>query len=454
MEKEKLSGELKKLVGENNLSERTWNDYIDNSVIPFLPSEEEKTKEFLTKHAASLKSLNGQLNYEVACKVNEYKKTYKPKTSANPQPAESEAEYPKDEILKKLRELKKIKKDFETRYTFEEKAAKRKTLIKNARKKTSRLGAKEETVLSFILPLNSLYDSDAVDTLSASIKTKNDEAYAKLKRVGYNPSSGTGTYNLNSLNQLITSNHNTVSYQPHQAISSILFSIFDATKPEGIKNIPFESKVPDRNKKALKGQKRWWTDDKMTEEGTTSDPIKDLIERVRFAKKNLITAAHFEVDKKLWNAFCRHSKVLTSVGYSYSPLIKTDAAALRVGSDLTEEELKTRVEKKIQKPIVVIDPISTAERYSKTIRKVDKEQIISFIGSNIVLVPDVEIGTIKTVRPIVLYNPLSGITIYDKGRTMRMRTIDTKPKIQYIESEQTVLTAPNKAKNMIYLTVK
>lgn len=258
----------------------------------------------------------------------------------------------------------------------------------------------------------------------------------------------------NSTDQLIGGNYNTLTYQRHQAVSTGQFSILDTNNPQGIKNVSFDFRVPEKNKKALIGQNRWWTDVPMTTEGTASNPINDLIERVKFSKDNFIPVGHFEVDKTLWDAFIAHSKVLTAIGYLYSPLVTTDAQALQVGSNLTEDELKSRIEKKIQMPITVIDSISAVERYSKTERKVNKEPIRSFDGSNFVLVPDGELGTIKAVRPIVVDDPAARTAFYDGGRTVLMQTFDAKRKIQYIESELTALTVPNKAQYMIYLTVK
>lgn len=199
MEKEKLSSELKGLVGENSLSERTWNEYIDNSVVPFLPSEEDKVKDYLAKHATSLKSLNGQLNFDVAGKVNEFKKTYKPETPANPQ-AQPPIEQPSnqnDEVAKKLKELDDFKKSLEQRYESETKAAQRNSLIADAKKKATDQGAVDETVLSFVLPLINPSDNDTADTLSAIIKTRYDEAYTKLKGGGYNPAAGNSSISVN-----------------------------------------------------------------------------------------------------------------------------------------------------------------------------------------------------------------------------------------------------------------
>lgn len=258
----------------------------------------------------------------------------------------------------------------------------------------------------------------------------------------------------NSTDELIGGNYNTLTYQRHQAVSTGQFSILDKNNPQGIKNVSFNFRVPDKNKKALTGQNRWWTDASMTVEGTSSDPIADLLERVQFAQDNFIPAGHFEVDKTLWKKFVRHSKVLTSIGYLYNPTAATPELALQVGRNLTEADIKTRIENRIEMPITVIDSISVVERYSQTDRKVNKEPIRSFDGSNFVLVPDGELGTIKAVRPIVVDDPAARIAFYDGGRTVLMQTFDAKRKIQYIESELTALTVPNKAQYMIYLTVK
>ena len=258
----------------------------------------------------------------------------------------------------------------------------------------------------------------------------------------------------NSTDQLIGGNYNTLTYQRHQTVSTGQFSLLDKNNPQGIKNVSFDFKVPEKNKKALAGQYRWWTDTAMTVEGTTSSPIADLIERVKYAKDNFLLVGHFEVDKTLWDAFIGHSKVQTAVGYMYNPSAPDDAIAKQIGANLSEDELKVRVERKIQMPIVVVDSISGVERYSNTERKVNVELIRSFDNSNFVLVPNGELGTIKAVRPIVVEDPAARFAYYDGGRTVLTQTFDAKKKIQYIESELTALTVPSRVRDMVYLTVR
>ncbi|MFT3994798.1 MAG: hypothetical protein QM660_10850 [Dysgonomonas sp.] len=203
MEKEKLSTELKTLAGQTSHSQQTWDSYIDNVVIPFAPTEEDKLPEYLKRHAEYLKTQNGQYgkdiadltNTQVATKVEEFKKNYKPDSTTTQQQSAQVVEPKKDEVPEWARALIGKVDKFEQDKANEAKAAHRNSLIADAKKKATDLGATDETVLGFVLPLVNTTDTDTVDTLSATIKSKYDEAYTKLKGGGYNPASGSGSPN-------------------------------------------------------------------------------------------------------------------------------------------------------------------------------------------------------------------------------------------------------------------
>ncbi|NDV68602.1 hypothetical protein [Dysgonomonas sp. 25] len=187
MEKEKLSTELKGMVGENSLSERTWNDYLDNSVMPFLPSEEDKRGEYLAKHANVLKSFNGQLNNEVATRVNDFKKNYKPdppKQTIEPQKPEKEDE--------KLSDIESRLKKFEDAELAKQTAAKKQKMLDDAVMLMKEDGVLDETVLELILPLLEINENTTVEDLAKAGKTKYDKAYAKLNIDSYVPAYGGG----------------------------------------------------------------------------------------------------------------------------------------------------------------------------------------------------------------------------------------------------------------------
>lgn len=201
MEKEKLSTELKSLAGQTSHSQQTWDSYIDNVVIPFAPTEEDKLPEYLKKHAEYLKTQNGQYgkdiadltNTQVATKVEEFKKNYKPEQTAatQTQPAEQK----KDEMPEWAKALMGKVDKFERDKMTEAKAAQRSSLIADAKKKATDQGAVDETILSFVLPLINPNDTDTAESLSVTIKSKYDEAYTKLKGGGYSPASGSGSHN-------------------------------------------------------------------------------------------------------------------------------------------------------------------------------------------------------------------------------------------------------------------
>jgi len=195
MEKEKLSAQLAELVGENSLSERTWSDYLDNSVMPFLPAGE-PAGEFLDRHANVLKSINGQLNNEIASKVNEFKKNYKPEpvkpdTVPEPQP---------DIKDNKLRELESRLLKFEKQEAEKAERKTREQKLNGAKKLMKEQGASHEAVLELIVPqLTVDADTDIVELARAG-KEMYDKAYSNLFSESYIPAQSGSLMNFNKKN--------------------------------------------------------------------------------------------------------------------------------------------------------------------------------------------------------------------------------------------------------------
>lgn len=205
MEKEKLSTELKTLAGQTSHSPQTWDSYIENVVVPFAPTEEDKLPDYLERHAKYLKTQNGQYgkdvadltNTQVASKVEEFKKNYKPDTTTVQQNATQATDQKRDEVPEWAKALIGKVEKFEQDKSDEAKVAQRNSLIADAKKKATDQGAVDETILSFVLPLINPSDNDTADTLSATIKAKYDEAYTKLKGGGYNPAAGNSSISVN-----------------------------------------------------------------------------------------------------------------------------------------------------------------------------------------------------------------------------------------------------------------
>lgn len=197
MEKEKLSSDLKGLVGENSLSDRTWNDYIDNTVLPYLPSEADKIPEFLSKHATTLKSINGQFSHDVAAKVNEAKKAFvqTPQTQPEPQKPEPAKKDEKPEWFAKYeQEFEQFKAD----KANEAKALKQKQLLSTVTSKVKELGADNEDLLEMVIGSTQFAENASEDDCIKQVKSKYDEKYSKLYGEGVRPALGSAAYTGNA----------------------------------------------------------------------------------------------------------------------------------------------------------------------------------------------------------------------------------------------------------------
>ena len=201
MEKEKLSTELKTLAGQTSHSPQTWDSYIDNVVIPFAPTEEDKLPEYLKRHAEYLKTQNGQYGKDiadltktqVASKVEEFTKNYKPNAS---QPTQKDTVVdPNDEIAKKLKELDDFKKSLEQRHESDVKTAKITEKRNSVLSKLKEQGADDPEVLEFVeLKLSIEAESDLNVLINSATQIYNDK-YSRIYKGDVNPASGYGGNN-------------------------------------------------------------------------------------------------------------------------------------------------------------------------------------------------------------------------------------------------------------------
>ncbi|PXV62371.1 hypothetical protein CLV62_12060 [Dysgonomonas alginatilytica] len=198
MEKEKLSTDLKGLVGETSLSQRTWDDYLEHSVMPFLPTEEDKIGDYISKHANALKSMDGQLNHDVAEKVNDFKKSYKPIAVNSQQPTVDNPDKSglQNADNEKLTDLESRMQRFEKAEAEKKEAVLKTEKLDEAKKLMQEQGASHETVLNLILPQLQPTEEISVSDLAKKGKEMYDKAYADLYGGdSYVPAFGGGSSN-------------------------------------------------------------------------------------------------------------------------------------------------------------------------------------------------------------------------------------------------------------------
>jgi hypothetical protein len=106
METEKIISTLKEKIGTTSLSDRTISDYVNNNL---LADGTEPDDNYFTKHSNILKSLSGNFNADVATRVEDFKKNYKPTIqNANPK-REKEPTNDFEERLKAIEEANEAK---------------------------------------------------------------------------------------------------------------------------------------------------------------------------------------------------------------------------------------------------------------------------------------------------------------------------------------------------------
>ncbi len=111
MEKEQLLSEMTGRLGTTGLSERTVSEYVDN-IMPTITSDEQVNDAFWDMHTRILKSVEGNLNHDVANRVNTFKAEWEKKNPVKQEPPKQEP--PKDSqtelyeaLVKKIESLEK-----------------------------------------------------------------------------------------------------------------------------------------------------------------------------------------------------------------------------------------------------------------------------------------------------------------------------------------------------------
>ena len=258
----------------------------------------------------------------------------------------------------------------------------------------------------------------------------------------------------NSTDKLIGGNYNRLSMQRHQAVSTGKLTINSTNNAGGLSSLVLDFSIPTANVTTKTVNDRWWTDTAYATQGSTSDPLADMVALVEAAEDGHAPAGHLEIAKTLWRRLKGHTVFLTSMGYVYNPEAASDAIALTYGKRLTNDELLNLLERKLGVPVTIVDHKGVVEVFNKTTKLIDFNEVDSFDADTVVYVPNGEIGTIKSVQPIVIPDPAARVAYFDEGRTTLTQTFDAKKKIQYIESELTALCVPNKRKYMFYLKIK
>lgn len=258
-----------------------------------------------------------------------------------------------------------------------------------------------------------------------------------------------------SVDRLLGGNVNSRTHQRMRIVSTGQFTIDMENNPRGLKGITFDFGIPAKNKETLTGTSRWWTTSTHTEsnEGSASDPLQFLKNKRKDMKKAGFPKGKFEMSEDLFDDMLMHSKVLKRVGLAINPNV-TDASAIVAAKNLPDDVLKTYIERIIGAPIVTRDSLAAVDKFDPETKSLKTETIDNFNPLNVAFVPDGQIGTIKSVRPMVFTDdPTQRIAWFDGGRTLLTQRYESKTKTMYVESEMAILCVPNTPQYMCVYTV-
>lgn len=251
-----------------------------------------------------------------------------------------------------------------------------------------------------------------------------------------------------TIDTLIGGHTNSLTYQRHQVVSRGKFELTDTNNPNGLVNQTFAAHVPSSNITSLTGTKRWWTDSTYDTEGASADPVKDLRDWVKAAKRKTGVSMHLEVDSDFFDVVLGHSKVLAAIGANLFPLADKDAQSSAAGVQ-GDEVKKAAFERIVGVPVKVIDSVVSVERWDNDAKKLSRKSFRAFDDNVLVLVPDGTIGTVKTVEPIAIGG--GDYAAYYGGRLLLTVGADYVKKCQSFNTEMTSLVVPSVPQHFFYL---
>ena len=195
MEKEQLLSELKTKLGTTSLSERTLSEYVGN-VLPTITSDEQVNDTFYAAHVGILKSIEGQLNKDVADRVktakSEWEKNH-PTPTPNPNPNPTD---PKNEPNKELEEMKSMIAAMQQKLEAADKAKLSSEMMASVKSAMKAKGATDEAVMLYTFKGENIDTTKSVEELTESYLKTYDASYRTLRGDGASPRNGDGNPNL------------------------------------------------------------------------------------------------------------------------------------------------------------------------------------------------------------------------------------------------------------------
>ena len=260
-----------------------------------------------------------------------------------------------------------------------------------------------------------------------------------------------------SADGLIKGYYNSLTNQRMQIVSTGKFKIDATNNPRGIKDITFDFGIDRSHFDTLSGTQRWWTNADKSTEGTASDPIaymKNKVKEIR-SKYHYYVPLKIEMAKEMMDALLSHSKVLKRIGMMLYPLSSVDnsgATALSYAQNLADDAIKQALVRLVGCEIVERDSKAYVDDWTEDGVLTQKE-IENFSLTNISFIPQGTIGNIQGVTPLTMGYEPSKVAFFDDNRLVLSQRMNPETHSIYIESEAAELCVPSLPKYMFICTV-
>lgn len=260
-----------------------------------------------------------------------------------------------------------------------------------------------------------------------------------------------------SADGLIKGYYNSLTNQRMQIVSTGKFKIDATNNPRGIKDITFDFGIDESHFDTLSGTQRWWTNADKSTEGTASDPIaymKNKVKEIR-SKYHYYGPLKIEMAKEMMDALLSHSKVLKRIGMMLYPLSSVDnsgATALAYAQNLADDAIKQALVRLVGCEIVERDSKAYVDDWTEDGVLTQKE-IENFSLTNISFIPQGTIGNIQGVTPLTMGYEPSKVAFFDGNRLVLSQRMNPETHSIYIESEAAELCVPSLPKYMFICTV-
>ena len=263
----------------------------------------------------------------------------------------------------------------------------------------------------------------------------------------------------NSVDQLLGGNYNTLAYMRHQIVSTGALKMDEVNNPFGVGfTANFGTKYKAKNTQKSAWYAKAASTGVITQETPVTNGTVNPIQLMRDVKRNaeqkdFMPQGHWEVSKTTWDALMQ-MPYFREMYVMYSRPDVTDATNRKVLAGMTSDDaIKAFIEERMGAKIRIIDTLFRVEKFDKA-KGANDSYLDGFAEGVLVYVPDGELGTIQSCKPIALMSSASRVAHLDGGRTMLRSTFNDKTMEQIIETEVTSLLVPSKTRWTYYLEVK